>query len=92
MDPRKKENCFELFGLDFMVDEDVNVWLIECNTNPCLECSGPILSKLIPQLINDVFKLVLDPLYPPPPFYYGGKKFVNDNFDNRFELIYEEEW
>jgi hypothetical protein len=28
MDPEKKINNFEVFGMDFMIDEDYNVWLI----------------------------------------------------------------
>lgn len=31
-----------------MIDRDFKVWLIEINTNPCLETSSPILSRLIP--------------------------------------------
>lgn len=27
---------FEIFGLDFMIDEHFKPWLIEINTNPCL--------------------------------------------------------
>ena len=27
---------FEIFGLDFLIDENFKVWLIEANTNPCL--------------------------------------------------------
>ena len=32
-------NQFELLGYDFMIDEDMNVFLIEVNTNPCLDTS-----------------------------------------------------
>jgi D-alanine-D-alanine ligase-like ATP-grasp enzyme len=38
----------EIFGLDFMIDENFKVWLIEINTNPCLEISSNILQKIIP--------------------------------------------
>lgn len=29
----KKYNCFEFFGYDFLIDEDLRVWLIEVNKN-----------------------------------------------------------
>lgn len=38
-----RSNCFELFGYDFMIDNQFKVWLIEVNTNPCLEESGTLL-------------------------------------------------
>jgi D-alanine-D-alanine ligase-like ATP-grasp enzyme len=44
IDPRKVKNCFELFGYDFMIDENFKVYLIEANTNPCLEISCPLLA------------------------------------------------
>ncbi len=31
-----KKNQYELFGYDFMIDEDLRVWMIEVNTNPYL--------------------------------------------------------
>ena len=36
LDHERKLHNFELFGLDFMLDEQLNVILIEVNTNPCL--------------------------------------------------------
>jgi hypothetical protein len=37
IDPHRRKYFFELFGYDFILDEDFNPWLIEVNTNPCLE-------------------------------------------------------
>ena len=34
---------FEIFGYDFMIDNNGKLWLIEINTNPCLELSSPLL-------------------------------------------------
>ncbi len=34
---------FEVFGLDFMIDKDFKPWLIEINTNPCIETSCLVL-------------------------------------------------
>lgn len=40
IDPNRRKHCFELFGYDFILDSDFNVWLIEVNTNPCIEESS----------------------------------------------------
>ena len=42
---RNRMNCFELFGYDFMISQqpDFHIWLIEANSNPCLEESSILL-------------------------------------------------
>ena len=60
--PKKLEACFELLGLDFMIDQQGKLWLIEINTNPCFAITSPVTGKIIPDLIDNVCRLVLDPL------------------------------
>jgi len=55
-----------------MFDRNFKAWLIEINTNPCLETSSPLLEVLIPNILNDLFLICLDPLFPPP---YPIRKF-----------------
>jgi hypothetical protein len=43
-----------------LVDSDNETWLIEVNTNPCLEESSPLLGLLIPRMINDALRLTVD--------------------------------
>jgi hypothetical protein len=62
-------NNFEIFGLDFMIDKDFEPWLIEINTNPCLEIMCPLLNRIIPYMVDQSFKLSLDLAYPPPSHY-----------------------
>lgn len=60
MNPNNRKECFEIFGLDYIIDADLNVWLIEVNTNPCLEESSGLLSKLLPRMLDDAFKITID--------------------------------
>lgn len=57
---REYRHCFEVFGYDFIIDEGMKVWLIEVNTNPCLEESSELLRCLMPRMINDALKLTID--------------------------------
>ena len=59
-------NGFELYGYDMMIDEDYNTYLIEVNTNPCLETPCSLLSSIISSVLDHTFRLSIDQLYPPP--------------------------
>jgi len=56
---------FELVGYDFMMvpGQPLDVRLIEANTNPCLEEPNALLKMLIPRMLDDMLKIVLDPLF-----------------------------
>jgi len=34
-----------------MIEADLKVWLIEVNSNPCLELSCPLLTQIIPNMV-----------------------------------------
>jgi D-alanine-D-alanine ligase-like ATP-grasp enzyme len=56
----ERKNCFEIFGFDFILDSLMNVWLIEINTNPCIEESSPLLQMYLPRMIDDAIKICVD--------------------------------
>lgn len=53
LNPFQRRHCFELFGFDFLLTSDGHVFLIEVNTNPCLEESSLLLKRLIPRMISN---------------------------------------
>lgn len=57
---------FELFGLDFMVDDTGRLLLIEVNTQPALGRHGHVLQDLMPRMMEEVVQKAIDPLFPPP--------------------------
>lgn len=56
----KQFGCFELFGFDFMIDENLNPYLIEINTNPALFTDTSAQKDMLPKLVEDVVKMTLD--------------------------------
>ena len=83
MNPNHRSNVFELFGFDFLLDEDFRIWLIECNYNPFLGTPCEFMRTLVPNMINDMLKIVLDPVLKP-------KNQVDPNRENEFELLYQD--
>ena len=84
------KSTFEIFGLDFMIDEMEKLWLIEVNTNPCIEMSSKFLSTLIPRMLDDAFKKVVDPIFKPrnvPVFPVPGY----EDCENMWKILSNEE-
>ena len=59
IDPKRRCHCMEIFGYDFMLDENFKVILIEANTNPCLEITSTLLSRIIPAMLDDTFRFLI---------------------------------
>eukprot|EP01017_Pseudomicrothorax_dubius_P034594 TRINITY_DN4768_c0_g1_i7.p1 TRINITY_DN4768_c0_g1~~TRINITY_DN4768_c0_g1_i7.p1 ORF type:complete len:194 (+),score=45.97 TRINITY_DN4768_c0_g1_i7:65-646(+) len=66
LNPEDRKFVFEVFGYDFIIDEEFRLWLIEVNTNPCIEEASPILEVLLPRMIDDAFRMTIDVLFPRP--------------------------
>ena len=76
----KRKTVFELFGYDFLIDEDFRVWLIEVNTNPYLGVPNEYIEGVLPEMLDDMLEITVDHYIPP--------KYPKERGENNFELIY----
>ena len=88
--------CFEIFGYDFIIDNDFKPWILEINNNPGLCISSPLIKKLIPRMLDDAFRLTIDKVFETrysPEVIDGNKyksKFKLDGYsdeENVFEFL-----
>lgn len=70
-------NCFELFGYDIIIDDDMTPWLLEVNMFPSLNVDSPFDLYIKGPLVADTFTLIgLQPYDPitgekkPPGIIY----------------------
>ena len=87
---RSDYNGFEWLGFDFMLDEDINLSLIEVNTNPCLETQSCILlQRLIPQMLDQSMKIAVDPFFGAnEQQYLMNQEFVATEI--KYSMVFEE--
>ena len=83
MNPNNRKGCFELFGFDFLMDEEFRLWLLEINTNPFLGTPNDDMRVLVRTMMEDMVRLVIDPVCKP--------KNQPVERESGFELIYREE-
>ena len=76
---------FEIFGYDFMMDSDFNVFLIEINFNPGLEISSPWIQIVVPRMLDDALRLTLDKVFEP--VYDFSKNYKGDYTEEQKKLL-----
>ncbi|XP_046419628.1 probable tubulin polyglutamylase TTLL2 [Neodiprion fabricii] len=54
----RSSNCFEFFGFDVLIDENLKPWLIEVNVSPALGNDCEVDSEVKKPLLHDMFDLL----------------------------------
>ena len=53
-----RKNTLEVFGFDFMIDENYKVWLIEVNSSPTMEYSTETTIKIVKRGMSDLADVI----------------------------------
>lgn len=70
-------NAFEVFGVDFLVDAQHNVWLLETNAYPDFKQTGEILqTKIVGGLFEEVVKNAVAPFFKIIPETKPNERMV----------------
>jgi hypothetical protein len=77
-------NLFELYGVDILLDDTLNPWLMEVNLNPSLNCDSQLDLKVKSKLLTDIFNII-----GAIPFSHDGK-FTPMDKPNEYKDAVEE--
>ena len=76
--------CFEMFGYDVLIDQDLRPWLIEVNASPSLGRLNPLDKRVKEMMIHDIIN-ILDPApYDRVMIVKILEKKLNNITKNRF--------
>ena len=50
--------CFQVFGFDIMLDQDLKLWLLEVNHSPSFLTESPLDFKLKKNLLRDTLHML----------------------------------
>ena len=91
-----RENCEEIYGYDFMIDSDLNVFLIEINSSPAMDYSTSITQKLVQEMSENLIQIVIDKRDTCSNYdkigkfikVYDGKEEISQKFVPNKNLLY----
>lgn len=81
-----------------MLDDKLNPFLIEANSNPCLEVDGNVLGRVIPRMVENVIRVAVDPVFPPPYSeairnkYSPGTSFETNQMVLVYDSLHDPSW
>ena len=51
-------SLYELYGVDYMLDEDLNLWFIEANSSPVFDGYSQPMEKIITKMLKNHFEVI----------------------------------
>lgn len=91
-----RNQCFDLFGFDVLIDESLKPWLLEVNMSPSLSCSAKLDKQIKHSLLCDTFHLIgiqsflHTESYKAPGTKKQEKEYFNSSFDPFVDDLYED--
>ncbi|KAI7904694.1 tubulin-tyrosine ligase family-domain-containing protein [Cokeromyces recurvatus] len=73
-------NAFELFGVDFLVDQELNVYFLEANAFPDFKQTGDKLQYIIQELFEATHRVVIEPYFTD-----SQEEVIDENLIKVFE-------
>ena len=83
------KHCFECYGYDIIIDENIKPWLIEVNASPSLTSTTSSDRIMKFKLISDIINIVI-PNGEIPDVKSFNKQPAKDALGN-FDLLYDED-
>ena len=77
----KHFGCFEMFGFDFMLDDDLVPKLLEINVNPALFLDTSSQGEILPKLVQDTVTMAAQ-IHETPFKKSSTREQINDIFAN----------
>ena len=56
--PTNRVNCFEIYGFDVMIDQNMKPWVLEVNVLPSLSSSSPFDKRIKTMLVCDALTCI----------------------------------
>ncbi|KAJ8298806.1 hypothetical protein KUTeg_022866 [Tegillarca granosa] len=81
-------HCFECYGYDVIIDDNLKPWLIEVNASPSLTSTTSSDRIMKYKLMNDVINIVIPPGQPPDVRW---NKVPSKDALGNFDLLYDED-
>jgi tubulin polyglutamylase TTLL1 len=92
IDPMRHHSNFQILAFDYIIDENFNLWLLKIKDSPFPESNSPVIDRVVPNLIEQTLRFIVEPLLPPrnhyPPLF--RHRLPPDPLASlKFELFFE---
>jgi len=55
----KLSSVYELFGVDFMLDDDLNLWFLECNSSPVMAGTSEEKERFMTTMLQNHYEIII---------------------------------